>query len=215
MNTSSFRSRSFPSPVAAQRGVVLVVALIFLLLITILAVSASGTSLLQLRLSGGLRSSQLADLGAESALRGAEWKLWTASNLTPVICTTNGPGCYLYDPATPNTTVATFRNSHGWVDDSSGDDSGTGGGTKYKAGTLKTASADGTYKLARDPLYIIEDMGVELPPGTGTQHESGQTAPGTGVTSTDSHIYRITARSAGANSNTVRVIETTFAAKAN
>jgi type IV pilus assembly protein PilX len=197
-----------------QRGVVLVVALIFLLLITILAISASGTSLLQLRLAGGLRSSQLADMGAESAARGAEWRLWTAANGNPIACTTSGPGCYMYDSASPNTTVETFRTKPGWISDSD-DDSQTGGGTKYAADTLTTASDDGSFKLARDPLYLIEDMGVELPTGAGSQHESGQSAPGTGNSSVDSHIYRITARSTGANANTVRVIETTFAAKAN
>ncbi len=68
---------SIPANFAAgrhQRGVVLVVALIFLLLITVLAISASGTSLLQEKLVGGLRNSQLAEWSAESALRGAEWR---------------------------------------------------------------------------------------------------------------------------------------------
>jgi type IV pilus assembly protein PilX len=190
----------------AQRGVVLIVALIFLLLITILAMSASGTSLMQLRLVGGLRSSQMADFGAESAVRGAEWRLWTASINTPLACTTNGPTCFIYDAATPNTVVDTFRNSPGWV---------ATGGTTYLAGTMTTASADKTFKLTQDPVYIIEDLGVELPAGLGSQHESGQTAAGTGNTSVDSHVYRITARSTGANDNTVRVLETTFAAKAN
>lgn len=190
----------------AQRGVVLVLALIFLLLMTILAVSASGTSLIQLRLVGGLRSSQIADFGAESALRGAEWHLWTASNGTPMTCTSSGPDCYMYDATTPNTTVETFRNADGWIDT---------GSTTYAAGTLTTASADKTFQLTKDPVYMIEDLGVELPSGFGSQHESGQTAPGTGNTSTDSHIYRVTARSTGANDNTIRVLETTFAAKAN
>jgi type IV pilus assembly protein PilX len=190
----------------AERGVVLVLALIFLLLITILAVSSSGTSLLQQRLVGGLRSSQLADLGAESALRGAEWTLWTASNTSPVACTSSGPGCYMYDASQVNAKVEAFRNAKGWISD---------GGTTYHAGKLTAMSADKTFQLTKDPVYMVEDLGVELPSGGGSQHESGQTAPGTGNTSTDSHIYRITARATGANDNTVRVIETTFAAKAN
>lgn len=189
-----------------QRGVVLVIALIFLLLITILAIAASGTSLMQLRLAGGLRSSQMADFGAESALRGAEWRLWTASNVDPMACTTSGPICYKYDPAALNEDVESFRNSPGWVDT---------GSTTYSAGKLTAESADKTFKLTKDPVYLIEDLGVELPAGAGSQHESGQSSPGTGNTSVDSHIYRITARSTGANDNTVRVIETTFAAKAN
>ena len=51
-------------PAAPQRGVVLVVALIFLLLLTILAISASGRSLLQERMAGGLRNAQLAEQSA-------------------------------------------------------------------------------------------------------------------------------------------------------
>lgn len=193
-------------PPRRQRGVVLVVALIFLLLITILAIAASGTSLLQLRLVGGLRSSQMADFGAESALRGAEWRLWTASNIAPMACTTSGPVCYKYDPGALNANVESFRDSPGWVDT---------GSTVYSPTTMTTESKDKTFKLTKDPVYIIEDLGVELPAGAGSQHESGQSAPGTGNTSVDSHIYRITARSTGANDNTVRVLETTFAAKAN
>jgi type IV pilus assembly protein PilX len=194
------------SPARRQHGAVLVVALIFLLLMTILAVSASGTSLLQLRLAGGLRSSQLADFGAESALRGAEWKLWTASNLDPMACTTGGTVCYMYDAANPNTNVESFRSSKGWTDT---------GATQYAGADMTKPSADATYSLPKVPVFVIEDLGVELPAGSGTQHESGQTAPGAGSTSVDSHIYRITARSMGANENTVRVLETTFAAKAN
>ena len=62
-----------------QRGVVLIVALIFLVLLTILALSASGRSLLQERMAGGLRNTSLADMAAETTLRGVEWKLWTST----------------------------------------------------------------------------------------------------------------------------------------
>jgi type IV pilus assembly protein PilX len=61
----------------AQQGAVMVVALIFLMLLTLLAISASSRSLLQERMAGGLRNAQLAEIGAEAALRGAEWRLWS------------------------------------------------------------------------------------------------------------------------------------------
>lgn len=67
------------SRLRSQRGVVLVVALIFLLLLTMLAISASGRSLLQERMAGGLRNGQMAEMAADTALRGAEWKLWKAA----------------------------------------------------------------------------------------------------------------------------------------
>ena len=109
-----------------QRGAVLVIALIFLLLLTILAISASGRSLLQERMAGGLHNAQQADMGAQTALRGAEWKLWTStSNVTSHLNCGTGifTDCYVYDPAKPITNVQNFRTKPGWV---------TAGSTEYK-----------------------------------------------------------------------------------
>jgi type IV pilus assembly protein PilX len=195
----------------SQRGVVLVVALIFLLLITLLALSASGTSLLQEKLVGGLRNSQLADWSAESALRGAEWRLWLASSdpSTRMQCGTGTLNdCYVYNAATPNQTAVDFRAKTGWF---------TTGGTEYtpEGVDYTTKSADQSFGLAHNPYYLIEDLGREVPQGAGLQHESGSTGgTGTGYTSTNRHVYRITARGVGNNENAVRVLETTFAAKA-
>jgi len=56
---------------ARQRGAVLFVALIFLILLTLLGLAASGNSILQERMTGGVRNRQLALMGAESGARGA------------------------------------------------------------------------------------------------------------------------------------------------
>jgi type IV pilus assembly protein PilX len=202
--------------VRAQRGAVLVVALIFLLLLTILAMSASGRSLLQERMVGGLRNAQQAEMSAQTALRGAEWKLWTStSNVSAHLNCGTGifTDCYIYDPANPITNVTNFRTKQGWVTAGATTYKGFGGNTDYTA----FAPTGQTGNLAKNPLYMIEDLGVELPPGvSGGLHESGATgAGGSGYTSTARHIYRITARAAGANENTVRVLESTFAAKSN
>ncbi len=210
-----------PRPVPrAQRGVVLIIALIFLLLLTILAISASGRSLLQERMAGGLRNAQQAELSAETALRGAEWTLWkSTSSLTaaPLMC---GSGilvgsCYIYDPNTApyaaDGVVTKFRNSKVWEDGGAATYKGPAGDKDYTDTGMKTA------KLAKNPVYIIEDLGVELPPGvSGGPHESGATGSGgTGHASTSRHVYRITARATGGSENTVRVLESTFAAKSN
>jgi type IV pilus assembly protein PilX len=198
------------SSAPAQRGAVMIVALIFLLLLTILAVSASGNSLLQERMSGGLRNAQQAQMSAETALRGAEWKLWSSSYIagSHLQCGTTVPSeCYAFDPANPIGAVVKFRTQAGWI---------TEGATTYKGNGREvdyTSLANG--KLAKNPLYIIEDMGAELPPGvSGGLHESGSTGRDS-ATSTAPHIYRITARASGGNANTVRVLETTFSAKIN
>lgn len=204
----------------AQRGVVLIIALIFLLLLTILAVSASGRSLLQERMAGGLRNAQQAELSAETALRGAEWTLWkSTSSLTavPLMCGSGilAGSCYIYDPTSApyaaDGVVTKFRTSNTWTDTGAQTYEGPAGGKDY------TATGMGTAKLAKNPVYIIEDLGVELPPGvSGGPRESGVTgAGGTGHASTSRHVYRITARATGGSENTMRVLESTFAAKSN
>ena len=202
--------KSFPP---RERGTVLVVALVFLLLLTLLSVAASSHSLLQQRMAGSLRNAQQAEMGAEAALRGAEWRLWTASATSSAMrCGSDVlTDCYLNDPSVGLVeAVRAFRNSDGWV---------SGYGTEYGPGNggvdfTKPASDEGNAALAKNPRYLIEDMGAELPPDAGVQHESGATGTGTvGYASTTRHIYRITARSTGGNANTVRVLESTFSAK--
>ena len=60
-----------------QRGVVLVVSLIMLLLMTLLSVSAMKTSLMEEKMAGNSRDVELAFQAAETGLRDAE--LWIAS----------------------------------------------------------------------------------------------------------------------------------------
>jgi type IV pilus assembly protein PilX len=199
----------------AQRGAVLVVALIFLILLTILAISASGRSLLQERMAGGLRNAQQAEMSAQTALRGAEWKLWTST--TRSIATGAGgiscgqdifTDCYIYDPTNLVANVVNFRTKSGWV---------TAGATEYKGyGGSVDYTSTGKGKLAHNPWYIIEDLGQVRPENvSGPLCESGTTGacPGGGESLRQRHIYRITARASGGSPNTVRVMESTFAAK--
>lgn len=195
------------SAAARQRGVVLVIALIFLLLLTILAISASGRSLLQQRMAGGLLNAQRAEMSAQTALRGAEWRLWSAAaNVgTGLGCNTSlFPGCYdSRPPAPPVADVVNFRTQPGWV---------TAGSVEYLglAGDVDFRTTEHG-KLAENPRYIVEDLGPVVPPGTGTPKESGSTGSGSGVAGQPSfEMYRITARATGGDPNTVRVLESTF-----
>lgn len=207
--------------VGAQRGAVLVVALIFLLLMTMLAISASGRSLLQERMVGGLRNAQLAEMGAEAALRGAEWKLWSAAgNGAGVVCgTTVITECYIHDPQSPVANVTAFRGDNGWATAGAVEYKGSGDSFALKdmgGSTLIGAEQRELAKLAENPRYLIEDLGPEQPLGGGSAHESGVTSStDSGPGNISKHIYRITARSTGGSANTVRVLESTFAAKSN
>lgn len=203
-----------------QHGAVLVVALIFLLLLTILAVAASGSSMLQLRMAGNLRNAQQARMSANTALRGAEWKLWTSASRVGghMVCTDGGvsnEGCIRYNPANtaaygPEGTVTAFRHDHGWLDGAGKAYKGAKNTMDYTSSSLKTA------KLAHNPVYLIEDMGRVLPPNAGPQHESGATGPqNIGPGHLDMHVYRITARATGGSENAVRVLQSTFDAQTN
>ncbi|HET6553362.1 MAG TPA: PilX N-terminal domain-containing pilus assembly protein [Dyella sp.] len=200
-------------PSSRQQGAVLVVALIILILLTLLGVAAANRSLLQERMAGSLRNAQLAEMGAEAALRGAEWRLWTASvTASNLRCGTDIlTDCYPYDPSESTLTpVGVFRNSTGWI---------AGYGTEYNTGRggmdfTNPSTNFANAALARNPRYVIEDLGPELPSGTMGQHESGAT--GTDIAdygSTTRHVYRITARSTGGSEDMVRVLESTFSAK--
>ncbi len=198
-----------PLGLARQRGAALMVALVFMLLLAILAIGAMRTALLQEKMVGALRNQQLAGLGAESALRAAEFRLWSASiSAQPVVCGQAAlGGCYSYVAGQPNAAVQAFIGASGWY---------TAGGTVYNTQDMTVlAGAHATARLAENPVFLVEDLGIETPPGLGPAHESGATGPNAGPRSTDKHLYRITARSIGGNANSVRVMQTTFAAKSN
>lgn len=193
-----------------QEGAVLVMALIFLVLLTVLAVGASGRSLLQERMAGSLRNAQLAQMAAESALRGAEWRLWTLGAQGGVDCSTLA-GCYPYTPGQPHPKVKAFRESAGWVTDGAVEYKGESGGYDYTRLGSSRLGADekAIATFVSNPRYIIEDLGLERPPGAGAQRESGVSG---NASNGHLHIYRITARGVGRTADMVRVIESTFAA---
>lgn len=198
----------------------LLVALIFLILLTLLAIGASSGSLLQQRMVAATRNAQLATMSADTTLRGAEWNIWSTASVVGgnLTCLSNAissvTGCVKFDTSSAlygtgtDAYVTQFRtDDNKWL---------SGIGITYK-------NADGqgfttgykTADLAQNPQYIIEDMGQVRPPGAGPQHESGVTGPNNaGAGQINIHIFRVTARATGGNKNTVRVTQSTFDAQA-
>lgn len=210
---------SFPRR-ARERGVVLLVALIFLVLLTLLAIAASSGSLLQQRMVAATRSAQLAMMSGDTALRGAEWRLWSSASAVGNVfsCGTTaidaGTGCVKYDPESAlyasGGAVTQFRTGNNTWLSLTGPITykGAGGSTDYTTGK-------GTADIAENPQYLVEDMGLMKPPGSGPQHESGVTGPNNGGAGhINIHVYRITARATGGTKNTVRVVQSTFDAQA-
>lgn len=89
-----------------QDGMTLVVSLIFLLILTILGVTAMNTSSLQEKMAGNMRDSDMALQVAETGLRGGEARLLTLFLAgKPVADTTGSSGVWLQGiPQTLNST---------------------------------------------------------------------------------------------------------------
>jgi len=206
-----------------QKGAVLFVALVFLLLLTLLAITSSGTAILQERMTGGMRNAQLAMMGTESALRAGEVDIWTvaqrsqltsdaAGNVTgggsalpPCAQRGSQPCVYARTNGVPDQRVTRFRTSQTWL----GTNDGARAYTPVVTGLPNGAS------LASQPRYLIEDLGpdtaaVGAPQGRmggGILQELGgpNGAPKT-------RLYRITARSQGGTDVLLRAAESVFGA---
>lgn len=199
MFTVSFGYRSG----ARQRGAVLFVAMVFLILLTLLGLAASGNSVLQERMTGGARNRQLAMLGSESAVRGGEAMIWNApatANLSNggmafPTCVGGAPQPCVWDQSgveihkVTRAPVNNFRKARNWE---------TNGSMAYApvlsglTGTLETAS------IAVQPRLMFEELGLDKggQQGTGRMGGSNDQELG-GATQPLRRMYRITARSQG------------------
>lgn len=204
---------------ARQSGAVLFVALIFLVLLTLLGVMASSTSIMQERMTGSVRNAQLGSMGAESALRAGEAKIWNlaynAAHSVPMPpcvgsggSASNGGDCRF--TVTNGKVLAgaqKFRTAKAWLDPASD-------GALPTPDVLTGLSGDDeTANLASAPRFIIEDLGPDVPPGAGRRGGSNQQERN-GVDAGSHEFFRITARSQGGNDAVMRAVESVFSATA-
>lgn len=197
---------------ARQKGAVLFVALIFLVILTLLGVAASGTSILQEKMTGSMRNRQLGLMGAESALRGGESKLWnlaynatTAAPLPP--CISGGVDCkYMVTGGKVRPLAQTFRTSKTWLAP------GGDGAVAYSGAVTGLGGDDKTASLAVQPRFLIEDLGPDVPPGQGRRSGSIQQERQGNAGSHE--FFRISARSQGGSNAVLRAAESVFSATA-
>ncbi|HKU15855.1 MAG TPA: PilX N-terminal domain-containing pilus assembly protein [Steroidobacteraceae bacterium] len=88
-------ARQYPG---SQRGAVLVVSLLLLLVMTLLALGASQSTRLQERMAGNQRDSELALQASEQSLRGAE-RVLAPNGTRLATCLTPAAGCDTYEKA--------------------------------------------------------------------------------------------------------------------
>jgi type IV pilus assembly protein PilX len=137
--------------VVGQRGSVLLVSLIMLLLLTLVAVAGMQGTILQERMTGNLRDRDLAFQAAEAALREAE--AFIRTNPTPTTIYDNDDGLYQINNA--NRPDWRTRNTS------------AGNGAITYGGNFPGVAAQ--------PQYYIEEISTVQPAGTET--EAGTAAP--------------------------------------
>jgi type IV pilus assembly protein PilX len=164
-----------------QRGAILVVSLILLLIMTILALTVSQTSRMQERMAGNARDSDLSFQAAEAGLRSAEKFLWDQT-AQPIACGT--PPCTVYQKDALSTTNLTVQDNAWWI------------ANAKEYGVAGTPEVTG---VKSDPRYVIEELGF-----TPFSLTVGKGVPG-GRT-----FYRNTARGVGGTAAAQTVVETTF-----
>lgn len=194
-----------------QRGVALVIGLIFLALVSLIATVGMRQSITQERMAGGLRQESLARSGAETAARAGERELFD------FYLTSNG----------------TARGGGGGVDgvwqanEDEAEEFRSAPYDEFFVGSAQEVDTsivdleDGTSvggALAQQPVYIIEELGKVLPPGAGPGTEGGASGTanyegsGGGSPAGNSlmYMYRVTARATGGVETVVRTVETTY-----
>lgn len=167
---------------SAQTGAALLTGLIFLVVLTLITLSAIKATSLEERMAGNVRDQDIAFQAAEAAIRDAMVKVLPTLKTTDFVTTACANGLCLTTTTMPVWT--TITNNNDW----------TSGKTRAYSGTPLTS--DGTTPLPTQPRFI-----VELLPQGSISGFSGAT--GKGLTSGSNVTpYRVTARGWGLTTET-------------
>lgn len=176
-------------PPLRQRGVALVMALVFLLLLTILGIAALNTTSLEEKMANNVKDRNLAFQSAESALIVAE--NWVYAQIGKPVFPNNSIG--LYTPVTSDTVATPNWDSVDWSGSSV---------VTYPSTPGQTVSGS-LGKIQTQPKYIIEDMGE-------TPESGGSLVTTSSYKSSGTTILRITGRGTGGTDAAVVMLQSTY-----
>lgn len=129
-------ARRLPS---GQRGATLIVALIFLVVLTLLGIAAAQNSSLEEKMSGNTRNRDLAFQAAQAALNHVEQNLSAGQNIRSLSFAGGSAGLFMYDAATSN-------DANYW-------------GSTYAWSTSTARQPTAVLaQVASQPLYVVEKM---------------------------------------------------------
>lgn len=169
-------------PHSDQRGVVLVISLLFLVVMTMIGVTAMSTASLQEKMAGNMRDKTLSFEAAEAALRDAEINVLTIANIPDL-----GDALYVLTDSTGEQRFEVNDwDATDWTSD---------------ANTVEYSVPDLLPGLAAPSRFYIE----ELPPVKDTD----SLVVGTQVPEFKTY-HRITARGVGQTSSAVSILQSTY-----
>ena len=171
-------------PFNRQHGVALITGLIFLVVLTLISVTAARMSSLEERMSGNMRDRSLAMQAAEMALRDAERDIRGGTGITraPAISGLTNFNFFCTAGLCYNGPAGNANGTQNWITTPVWSVVNMIAAPSVAYGTY--TGAIGNVVLSAQPRYIIE--GIE-------KNRSGTTV----------YYYRITVRAQGANANTV------------
>ena len=176
-----------------QRGAVLVVSLLLLLVMTMLALGASQATRMEERMAGNARDRDIAFQSAEAGLRAGERVIDNpALTAAPYPC--DSPPCQIFELGTLTTDLA-YQAEPWW----------TTNAWKYSVSAAMSKSSSDSAVAIREPMYFIEE--IEEVTDTLTIQPTGP--------SPSRVFYRVTSNGAGGTENAQVVLQTTFARRFN
>lgn len=174
-----------------QRGAVLIVSLLLLLVMTILALGASQATRMDERMARSVRDKDLSFQSAEAGLRAGERYLDTLV-VKPSPCA-SAPCTTIYE-LNVLTTATTTYDAHAYQTDTWWDTNGR----TYSASAVISGSSDGT--ASAEPDFYIEQL-EEVP--------DALSLPPTGPPPSRT-FYRVSARALGGTGNGVSMLQSTY-----
>lgn len=204
-----------------QRGVTLIVGLIFLVALTLLGVMAMKSAVLQERMAGGSRDHSLAFQAAEAALRDAKRDI-LGLRANGTACPAGAAGCRAVDhKGVPGATEYKLNCANGLCRDNPCTDAAGNPVPDYAFGigphtvfplTGAPGVPYGTFTSLPLPAPPISITGVAAQPRYLIEYFTRSEAlnPPGACASEDIPMYRITARAVGANPNTVVTLQEVY-----
>jgi type IV pilus assembly protein PilX len=169
-----------------QRGAILVISMLILLVMTIIGVTGSRTTVLEERMAGNMRDKELSFQSAEAALRaGEQWVAPQAMAPNPVASCSTAP-CNLWEYNVSAITDIEDKTLSWWQTN----------GIEYGTSGSKEISG-----AAHDPRYLLEEY-YESPTSL---------VLGKGKTKSVRKVYRVTAVGVGGTETTQTVLQSMYA----